>query len=226
MNIPNTLTTLRIFLVPVLVVVFYLPFKWTPMACAAIFAVAAVTDWADGFLARRLSQVSTFGAFLDPVADKLMVAVALVLLLHRDPALWLAIPAAIIISREIVVSALRELMAELGQRATVAVATLGKIKTVAQMGALLLMLYRQDLGPIPVYWTGAVLLYVATVLTIWSMMIYVRVAWPIMVAQDTDGHHSIRTHGCRPDGPDPSPVSGSLDSGSTASKMSSSTQRE
>jgi len=157
-NVPNTLTAFRIVLVPILVIVFYLPFSWTPMACAAIFALAALTDWADGFLARRLSQVSTFGAFLDPVADKLMVAVALVLLLHRDPQLWLAIPAAIIISREIVVSALRELMAELGQRATVAVATLGKVKTVSQMTALLLMLYRQDLGPIPVYWCGTVLL--------------------------------------------------------------------
>ena len=191
MNIPNALTSLRMLLVPVLVIVFYLPFEWTPMACAAIFAVAAVTDWADGFLARRLSQVSTFGAFLDPVADKLMVAVALVLLLHRDPALWLAIPAAIIISREIVVSALRELMAELGQRATVAVATLGKIKTVAQMSALLLMLYREDLGPIPVYGAGTALLYVATVLTIWSMMVYLRVAWPIMTTRDTGGDHPM-----------------------------------
>lgn len=190
MNVPNTLTVLRICLVPVLMFVFYLPYAWTPMACAAIFALAAATDWADGFLARRLSQVSTFGAFLDPVADKLMVAVALVLLLHRDPELWLAIPAAIIISREIVVSALRELMAELGQRATVAVATLGKIKTVSQMSALLLMLYRHDLGPIPVYSIGIVLLYVATVLTIWSMAIYLRAAWPIMATQGIDGNNS------------------------------------
>ena len=187
MNVPNTLTEVRIFLVPVLVIVFYLPFSWTPMACAAIFALAAVTDWADGFLARRLSQVSTFGAFLDPVADKLMVAVALVLLLQRDPTLWLAIPAAIIISREIVVSALRELMAELGQRATVAVATLGKIKTVSQMAALLLMLYRYDLGPIPVYRIGTVLLYLATVLTIWSMVVYLRAAWPVMTSGNTGG---------------------------------------
>ena len=187
MNVPNTLTGIRIFLVPVLVIVFYLPFAWTPMACAAIFALAAVTDWADGFLARRLSQVSTFGAFLDPVADKLMVAAALVLLLQRDPDPWLAIPAAIIISREIVVSALRELMAELGQRATVAVATLGKIKTVSQMTALLLMLYSRDLGPIPVYWTGTVLLYVATALTIWSMVVYLRVAWPVMTSGGTGG---------------------------------------
>ncbi|MCY4469466.1 MAG: CDP-diacylglycerol--glycerol-3-phosphate 3-phosphatidyltransferase [Thiotrichales bacterium] len=191
MNVPNTLTTLRIVLVPILVVVFYLPFTWTPMACAGIFALAAVTDWADGYLARRLSQVSTFGAFLDPVADKLMIAVALVLLLHRDPEMWLAIPAAIIISREIVVSALRELMAELGQRATVAVATLGKVKTVSQMTALLLMLYRHDIGPIPVYLTGSVLLYVATVLTIWSMAIYLRVAWPVMTSTDSDGNRSL-----------------------------------
>ena len=191
MNVPNTLTTVRIVLVPVLVIVFYLPFEWASMACAAIFAIAAVTDWADGYLARRLSQVSTFGAFLDPVADKLMVAVALVLLLHRDPTLWLAIPAAIIISREIVVSALRELMAELGQRATVAVATLGKVKTVSQMTALLLMLYRQDLGPIPVYWCGTVLLYLATVLTIWSMAIYLRAAWPVMSSRSTDGNRPV-----------------------------------
>lgn len=191
MNVPNTLTAVRILLVPVLVVVFYLPFEWASMACAAIFAIAAVTDWADGYLARRLSQVSTFGAFLDPVADKLMVAVALVLLLHRDPALWLAIPAAIIISREIVVSALRELMAELGQRATVAVATLGKIKTVSQMTALLLMLYRHDLGPIPVYWCGSVLLYLATVLTIWSMVIYLRAAWPVMTSRSTDDNRTV-----------------------------------
>ena len=161
------------------------------MACAEIFAIAAVTDWAYVYLARRLSQVSTFGAFLDPVADKLMVAVALVLLLHRDPALWLAIPAAIIISREIVVSALRELMAELGQRATVAVATLGKIKTVSQMTALLLMLYRHDLGPIPVYWCGSVLLYLATVLTIWSMVIYLRAAWPVMTSRSTDDNRTV-----------------------------------
>lgn len=187
MNVPNTLTGVRIFLVPVLVIVFYLPFAWTPMACAAIFALAAITDWADGFLARRLSQVSTFGAFLDPVADKLMVAVALVLLLQRDPELWLAIPAAIIISREIVVSALRELMAELGQRATVAVATLGKIKTASQMTALLLMLYSHDLGPIPVYRTGIVLLYVATALTIWSMVVYLHAAWPVMTSRDING---------------------------------------
>ena len=185
MNVPNTLTAARILLVPVLVAAFHLPFTWAPMACAAIFALAAATDWADGFLARRLSQVSTFGAFLDPVADKLMVAVTLVLIVQHDPTPWIAIPAAIIVCREIVVSALRELMAELGQRTTVAVATIGKVKTVSQMTALLLMLYRHDLGSIPVYRAGTVLLYLATALTIWSMVVYLRAAWPVMTSGDT-----------------------------------------
>ena len=184
MNVPNILTVARILLVPVFAVVFYLPFTWAPLACAAIFTLAAATDWADGFLARRLSQVSTFGAFLDPVADKLMVAVALVLLVQHDPTPWIAIPAAIIVCREIVVSALRELMAELGQRTTVAVATIGKVKTVAQMAALLLMLYRHDFGSIPVYWIGTMLLYVATALTIWSMVVYLHAAWPVMTSGD------------------------------------------
>ncbi len=182
MNVPNTLTAARILLVPVLVIAFYLPFTWAPQACVAIFAFAAATDWADGFLARRLSQVSTFGAFLDPVADKLMVAVVLVLIVQHDPTPWIAVPASIIVCREIVVSALRELMAELGQRATVAVATIGRIKTVSQMAALLLMLYRHDLGPIPMYRAGTLLLYVATVLTIWSMVVYLHAAWPVMTS--------------------------------------------
>ena len=187
MNVPNTLTAARILLVPVLVAAFHLPFTWAPTACAAIFALAAATDWADGFLARRLSQVSTFGAFLDPVADKLMVAVTLVLIVQHDPTPWIAIPAAIIVCREIVVSALRELMADLGQRATVAVATIGKVKTASQMTALLLMLYRHDLGPLPVYRIGTVLLYLATVLTIWSMVVYLRAAWPVMTSGNTSG---------------------------------------
>ena len=189
MNVPNTLTAARILLVPVLVAAFHLPFTWAPMACAAIFALAAITDWADGFLARRLSQVSTFGAFIDPVADKLMVAVTLVLIVQHDPTPWIAIPAAIIVCREIVVSALRELMAELGQRATVAVATIGKVKTASQMTALLLMLYRHDLGSIPVYRIGTVLLYLATALTIWSMVVYLRAAWPVMTSGDTGSGH-------------------------------------
>ena len=183
MNIPNSLTLLRIVLIPVFVVVFYLPFGWANAATTGIFALAAITDWLDGFLARRLGQVSAFGAFLDPVADKLMVAVVLVLLVQADPRPWMAIPAAIIIGREITISALREFMAELGQRATVAVATVGKIKTVAQMVAILLLLYRDPIGPIPTHSVGFSLLYAAAVLTLWSMVIYLRAAWPVVAPQ-------------------------------------------
>nr|MDQ3958755.1 CDP-diacylglycerol--glycerol-3-phosphate 3-phosphatidyltransferase [Pseudomonadota bacterium] len=129
MNIPNTLTLVRIALIPIFVIVFYLPIKWSHVATAVIFALAALTDWLDGYLARRLGQTSALGAFLDPVADKLMVAVVLVFLLQQNPSPWLALPAAIIIGREITISALREWMAELGVRARVAVSSLGKIKT-------------------------------------------------------------------------------------------------
>ena len=117
LNIPNILSLTRIAVVPVFVVVFYLPFAWANVATAAIFAIAAFTDWLDGYLARRLNQTSRFGAFLDPVADKLLVAVALILLVAADPTPWLTIPAIIIIGREIAISALREWMAEIGERA-------------------------------------------------------------------------------------------------------------
>ena len=127
MNIPNSLTLIRILLIPVFVLVFYLPYKWTHLAASGLFALGAITDWLDGYLARKLDQTSVFGAFLDPVADKLLVATALVLLVQADPRAWLAIIAAIIIGREIAVSALREFMAEMGQRSQVKVATVGKI---------------------------------------------------------------------------------------------------
>ena len=128
MNIPNLLTVLRVLLIPIIILLFYLPFAWSYLAASAVFTIAAVTDWLDGYLARRLEQGTPFGAFLDPVADKLMVAVALVLLVEEHANLWLTLPAAIIIGREIVVSALREWMAELGARAQVAVSNLGKWK--------------------------------------------------------------------------------------------------
>ena len=135
MNIPNILTVLRVLLIPIIILLFYLPFQWSYLAASAVFAIAAITDWLDGYLARKLQQSTPFGAFLDPVADKLMVAVALVLLVEEHSNLWLTLPAAIIIGREIVVSALREWMAELGARAQVAVSNLGKWKTAAQMVA-------------------------------------------------------------------------------------------
>lgn len=177
-NLPNLLTFLRILLIPVLVLVFYLPVYWGAAAATAVFVLAALTDWLDGYLARRLGQTSPFGAFLDPVADKLMVATALVLIVQVNPHYWVALPAAVIIGREIVISALREWMAELGARANVAVSEIGKFKTAAQMLAITLLLYRDDLAGVSLYTTGIVLLYVAVFLTLWSMMIYLRAAWP------------------------------------------------
>jgi CDP-diacylglycerol--glycerol-3-phosphate 3-phosphatidyltransferase len=181
MNIPNLLTVLRVLLIPVFILLFYLPFTWSYWAASAVFAIAAVTDWFDGYLARRLEQSTPFGAFLDPVADKLMVAVALVLLVEEHASLWLTLPAAIIIGREIVVSALREWMAELGARAHVAVSKWGKWKTAAQMVALVILLGNP---PAITVWVmlGYVLLIIAAGLTLWSMLQYLLAAWPHLSA--------------------------------------------
>ncbi len=183
-NIPTILTLARIVLIPVFVVFFYLPVAWAHIAATAIFVIAAITDWADGYLARKWNQTSPFGAFLDPVADKLMVAVALVLLVSTDPSPWLAIPAAIIIGREITISALREWMAELGERGTVAVSNLGKYKTIAQMIALPVLIFNQPLFGIPIAGLGMVMLYIAATLTLWSMVVYLRAAWPLMMGDE------------------------------------------
>lgn len=180
MNIPNILTLLRIALIPVFLVLFYLPTPWAYQACAGVFALAAITDMLDGWLARKLEQVSALGAFLDPVADKLMVATALVLLVQRDPDPWMAVPAVVIVGREITISALREWMAELGERAQVAVSTIGKVKTTVQMIAIVLLIHGEEIGVFPSYIVGYVLLYVATLLTLWSMVIYLRAAWPAL----------------------------------------------
>jgi CDP-diacylglycerol--glycerol-3-phosphate 3-phosphatidyltransferase/cardiolipin synthase len=180
MNLPNSITFSRISLIPVFVGVFYAPVAWSHTATAVLFGLAGVTDWLDGYLARRLGQTSAFGAFLDPVADKLMVAVALVLLVQRDPRPWLAVPAAVIIGREIAISALREWMAEIGRRTRVAVGYVGKVKTTAQMLAIVLMLYHEPVAGLPTYLIGFVLLYVAAILTLWSMVLYLRSAWPLL----------------------------------------------
>lgn len=182
-NIPNILTLLRIVLIPVFVLLFYLPLEWAREICALVFSIAAVTDWFDGYLARRWGQVSPFGAFLDPVADKLMVAVALLLLVQAEPTPALAIPAAVIIGREITISALREWMAELGARAEVAVSVIGKIKTAVQMIAILLLIYEAPIAGIPIFTVGFVLLYVAATLTFWSMILYLRAAWPSLLGE-------------------------------------------
>ncbi|USE39717.1 CDP-diacylglycerol--glycerol-3-phosphate 3-phosphatidyltransferase [Endozoicomonas sp. SCSIO W0465] len=178
MNVPNFLTLTRIVLLPFFIIIFYLPFGWSYLACAGIFAFAAATDWFDGYLARRLNQTTPFGAFFDPVADKIMVATALCLLIDEFRAFWVTVPALIIIGREIVISALREWMAELGKRTSVAVSMIGKAKTMAQMTAITLLL----LSPVPIdSWIGflgILLLYLSAILTLWSMYIYLQAAWP------------------------------------------------
>jgi CDP-diacylglycerol---glycerol-3-phosphate 3-phosphatidyltransferase len=176
MNIPNLLTLARILFIPLLVVLFYLPFGWSMPLAAGLFALASVTDWLDGYLARRWDQSTPFGAFLDPVADKLMVAVALALLIERFDSVWLTLPALVIIGREIVISALREWMAEMGKRGTVAVSWLGKVKTTLQMIALLVLLAFPPGHALSLL--GVATLHVAAALTLWSMVLYLRAAWP------------------------------------------------
>jgi len=187
MTVPTMLTLLRIVLIPVLVVVFYLPYDWTNFAAAVVFAFASATDWLDGWIARRWNQYSAFGAFLDPVADKLMVATALFLIVQSHPSKWMALWAAVIVGREIAVSALREWMAEIGQRAKVAVATVGKIKTVVQMVALTMLLYQVPLLGLPVFTIGEWLLAGAALLTLWSGYEYLRAAWPSLREQAVAG---------------------------------------
>ena len=181
-NIPNTLTWFRIACIPLVVLVYYLPYPWAQPAAAWIFGAAAITDGLDGYLARKLNQMSKFGAFLDPVADKIMVSTALVLLVQRQETYQavFAIAAAIIIGREITISALREWMSEIGESARVQVSWVGKLKTIFQMTAIGFLLYRYDLGTIPVPLIGEVLLYTAAVLTLWSMWTYLRSAWPVI----------------------------------------------
>jgi len=186
LNIPTLLTLIRIGLIPVFVLAYYLPVTWANIATTVIFVLAGITDWFDGYLARRLNQTSAFGAFLDPVADKLMVAVALILLMQTHPTVWMAMPTAVIIGREIAVSALREWMAELGERAHVAVSFLGKYKTAAQIAALILLLYHDPLFGLDTPRIGFALLYAAAGLTLWSMLVYLRAAWSVLRTKDLD----------------------------------------
>jgi CDP-diacylglycerol--glycerol-3-phosphate 3-phosphatidyltransferase len=176
-SLPNILTLMRISLIPVLIIVFYLPFSWAQAGAAGIFAAASFTDWLDGYLARKLQMMSPFGAFLDPVADKLLVSTSLLLLVGAKDINYITIPAIIIVGREIVISALREWMADVGRRASVTVGYIGKVKTFFQMAALILLL---AFYPGTSSWgtLGFVLLYLSAILTIWSMVIYLSIAWP------------------------------------------------
>jgi len=177
-NVPNTLTWLRIAAIPLIVLLFYMPYHWSDPAAGLLFAAAGVTDSLDGYFARRLGQTSRLGAFLDPVADKLVVAVALVLLISKDTRALIVLTAAVIIGREITISALREWMAEIGARRKVAVSQLGKIKTVLQIVGLSMMLYRLPLLGLPIYRVGVVLTELAAAATLVSMVAYLRAAWP------------------------------------------------
>jgi CDP-diacylglycerol---glycerol-3-phosphate 3-phosphatidyltransferase len=189
-TVPNLLTALRIVLIPLIVGLFYLPYGWGDVVAGVLFAVAGITDTLDGYVARRLGQVSHLGTFLDPVADKLIVATALVLIVSRNPAWYVTLTAAVIIGREIAISALREWMAEIGARQKVAVSALGKFKTIAQIVGLSMMLFYEDLLGLPIYKMGLALTVVAAVLTLWSMSIYLKAAWPELKSKGhPDGGH-------------------------------------
>jgi CDP-diacylglycerol--glycerol-3-phosphate 3-phosphatidyltransferase len=177
-SVPNALTWLRILMIPAVIVLFYLPYGWKDPATCAAFALAGITDSLDGYLARRLGQTSRLGAFLDPVADKLIVTAALVLIVSHDPRWFLVIVATVIIGREIAVSALREWMAEIGARGRIKVSVWGKYKTIMQIVGLSFLLYRQNLFGLPIYRMGLVLTGIAVVLTLWSMFLYLKLAWP------------------------------------------------
>ena len=183
-NLPTLLTFFRLFAIPILIIFFYLPTSWSHLAATIIFAIAAITDWLDGYLARNLKQTTRFGEFLDPVADKLLVAVVLVLIVGEKGMPYLAIPAAIIVGREIVISALREWMAEIGKRTSVAVSMIGKVKTTLQLIALVVLLYYkpQEVGYGWLQLLGYLLLYLAAGLTLWTMIMYLRAAWPDLAA--------------------------------------------
>jgi len=180
MTLANFFSILRVLLIPVFMAVYYADFPWHHLVAAAIFLFASITDWLDGYLARRLRQASRFGAFLDPVADKLLVTITLVILAASYPTPWYIIPAALMVAREVLVSALREWMAENRQRDAVAVGKVGKVKTTVQMLALIVLLATDMQGPPWLLMSGYVLINAAAVLTLWSMAIYLRNAWPVL----------------------------------------------
>jgi len=179
-NLPNLLTLSRILLIPVFAIVYVIPGEGTYVWAAGLFALAAFTDWLDGYLARRLNQTTAFGAFLDPVADKLIVVTALVLLIGHHHTLWFTLPGLVIVGREIVISALREWMAELNRRGLVAGTWLGRVKTTLQMIAVVVLLANPPSFDRPWVIIGYVLLYVASILTLVSMVNYLQAAWPTL----------------------------------------------
>ena len=183
-NPANQLTLVRILFIPLLVAVYYSPFEWRYLASGALFGLAGITDYLDGYIARKYDLSTPFGAFLDPVADKLMVAVALALLIESHNDVWFTLPAVVIICREIVISALREWMAELGKRASVAVSSIGKLKTTLQIASIVILLaFTNEKHPL-FNQIGYVALYIAAILTLWSMFVYLRAAWPALMGRE------------------------------------------
>lgn len=185
MNLPIMLTWLRILFIPLMVLFFYLDAWWAPFMTAFTFGIAGLTDWADGYFARKMQLESRFGAFLDPVADKLIVAVALLLIVEREGAFWFTLAGTVIIGREIVISALREWMAQIGARSSMAVSYIAKVKTTAQIIALIFLLYNQNLFVVlPIREMGIIALVIATALTVVSMLQYMRAAFAAVRAMD------------------------------------------
>ncbi len=180
LNIPTLLTLTRVALIPILAIFFYIPWEYSNIATTFIFIVAGITDWLDGYLARKMQVETKFGAFLDPVADKIMVAFVLVLLVEGESSIWMTLPAAVIIGREITISSLREWMAQIGQHATVKVSQIGKWKTTAQMIAIGCLLYSEEFVGVSMQLFGLGMLYIAAILTLWSMMSYLKVAYSSM----------------------------------------------
>ncbi|MCB1669840.1 MAG: CDP-diacylglycerol--glycerol-3-phosphate 3-phosphatidyltransferase [Gammaproteobacteria bacterium] len=180
-NLANIVTLIRVALVPLVVLLFFAEFTGHHLWAAAIFTAASISDWLDGYLARKLNQTSEFGAFLDPVADKLLVALTLILLVADYATAWFILPVSLIIGREILISALREWMAGRGHRDVVAVAFAGKVKTTVQMIAIIILLASDPAGPAILWQTGYVLIYVAAALSLYSMVIYFRGAWPYLI---------------------------------------------
>ncbi len=179
LTIPNLITLFRIVLIPIFVLAFIIQdYPYQHYVLVSLFILASVSDWVDGFLARRLQQESAFGAFLDPVADKLMVTTAMILLVSKYPAWFMVLPALVIVGRELAISALREWMANLGAQAKVKVQFIGKLKTASQLGAICFLLYDEPIGSFEPTVVGYILLYISVVLTLWSMAVYLLAAWP------------------------------------------------
>ena len=178
MNVPLQLTVMRIVCVPLVFIVYLFPSAWSHYAAAFLFLLAILTDWLDGYLARRLNQSTKLGAFLDPVADKILICVALVLVAAYYANFWITLASSIIVAREILISALREWMSEIGSRTKVSVQYVGKIKTTFQAIAIVALLMYSSYAPVWIFWFGLVFFYLAVILTLWSMLVYLKTAWP------------------------------------------------